>query len=85
MAFELGPDVLGALGRDRQIQGYAQVAGSQGTAQVSERGKDLLVVGMIREFGRRPGRLYGSGVVVVPGEGDESLAARGQRCRVPSV
>ena len=51
-AFEFGADVLGVLGHDRQVQGHAEIAGAQGTAQVGERGKDLLVGGVIREPGR---------------------------------
>ena len=46
-ALELGADVLGVLGRDWQVQGHAQVAGPQGTAEVGEGGKDLLVGGVI--------------------------------------
>ena len=36
-AFELGADVLSVLGRDRQVQGQAQVAGPEGAAEVGER------------------------------------------------
>jgi len=70
---ELGADVLGVLGRDRQVQGHAQVAGSQGTAQVGEGGEDLLVGGVIGQR-RRSGRLRGGLAVVVAGEGDQGLA-----------
>ena len=56
-ALELGADVLGVLGHDRQVQGDAQVAGSQGAAEVGEGGKDLLVGGVVRYRWRRPGRL----------------------------
>ena len=62
---------LAAIGRSRATHR----SGSQGTAQVSERGEDLLVGGMIRKRGRHPGRLRGGLVVVLPGEGDEGLAA----------
>jgi hypothetical protein len=37
-AFELGADVLGVLGHDRQVQRLAQLAGPQGTAEVGEGG-----------------------------------------------
>ena len=73
-AFQLGPDVLGVLGHDRQVQSHAEIAGSQGTVQVSEKGKNLLVGGVIREHGRRPGRISGGLAVVLPGERDEDLA-----------
>ena len=61
---------LAAIGRSRATHGFA---GSQGTAQVSESGQDLLVGRMIRERGRWPGRFRGGPVVVLPGEGDEGL------------
>jgi type IV secretion system protein VirD4 len=48
-AFELGADVLGVLGHDRQVQRLAQVAGPQGTAEIGEGVKDLLVRGVVRE------------------------------------
>jgi len=73
-AFELGADVLGVLGHDRQVQGQAQVAGPQGTAELGERGKDLLVGGPAGYRRRRSGRLCGGLAVVVPGEGDQGLA-----------
>ena len=44
---ELGADVLGVLGRDRQVQGQAEVAGPERPAQLSEGGKDLLAGGVI--------------------------------------
>jgi hypothetical protein len=62
---------LAATGRSRATQ---RVAGSQRTAQVSERGKNLLVSGMIREHGRLTSRICGRLAVIVPGEGDEGLA-----------
>ena len=43
----LGADVLGVLGRDRQVQGQAEVAGPERPAQLSEGGKDLLAGGVI--------------------------------------
>ena len=70
---ELGADVLGVLGRARQVQGHAQVAGPQRAAEVGEGVKDLLVSGVIGQHGRRPGRICG-GLVVLAGEGDEGLA-----------
>jgi hypothetical protein len=73
-ALELGADVLGVLGRDRQVQGRAQVAGPQGAAEVGEGVKDLLVGGVIGYHGRRPGRFCGGLVLVLAGEGDEGLA-----------
>ena len=73
-SLELGADVLGVLGHDRQVQGQAQVTGPQGAAELGERGKDLLVSGVIGYRRRQPGRLCGGLAVVVPGEGDEGLA-----------
>jgi hypothetical protein len=55
-ALELGADVLGVLGRDRQVQGHAEVAGPQGPPEVAgpqgppevgEGGQDLLVGRML--------------------------------------
>jgi hypothetical protein len=73
-SFELGADVLGGLGRDRQVQGRAQVAGAQGAAEVGEGVKDLLAGGVVREGWRRPGWFCGGLAVVGAGEGDEGLA-----------
>jgi hypothetical protein len=72
--FELGADVLGVLRGDRQVQGRAQVAGPQGTAEVGERGQDLLVSGVIGQCWRRLARSGGGLAVVGLGEGDEGVA-----------
>jgi hypothetical protein len=66
-ALELGADVLGVLGYDRQVLGDAQVAGSQGAAEVGEGGKDLLVGGVVRYRWIRLGRLRRGLAVVLPG------------------
>jgi hypothetical protein len=88
-ALELGADVLGVLGHDRQVQGHAQVAGPQGTAEVGECGQDLLVGGVIGERWRWPARVCGGLAVVVPGEGLGSCATtaarHGRKAREPLV
>jgi hypothetical protein len=51
-AFELRPDALGVLRRDRQVQGGAQVAGPERAAQLGEGAEDL-------PAGRVPGQVRG--------------------------
>jgi hypothetical protein len=64
------PVFLAAIGRS---QGHAQVAGPQGTAEVGEGGKNLLVGGVIGERWRLLCGFCCGLFVVLPGEGDEGL------------
>ncbi|MFI9595074.1 hypothetical protein [Nonomuraea sp. NPDC052265] len=70
--FELGTDVLDAVGGQRHIHRQCQIAGGQRAAGRTEGGENLLVVGMI-EAGQRRDRLDRVGVRF--GEGQEGLAA----------
>jgi hypothetical protein len=79
-ALELGADALGVLGRDRQVQGDAEVSGPERAAEVGEGGHDLLAGRVIRQERSWHGRLRCGRAVVLPGGGEEGLAGDLQAC-----
>ncbi|MDH6626096.1 hypothetical protein M2271_003913 [Streptomyces sp. LBL] len=72
-AFQLGADAFGVLRDDGQVEGLAEVAGTQRLSGVGEGGEDLLVGRVVRDVGS--GRFFGGGRC---GDVEEGLAGDAQ-------